>query len=80
MYVKTINITDELHARLESGEVRLRAGQWVTYPWSTRPSRWVGTTASSKSLWVVHPGPYQGEQFAALMKTRRENPNRFLTP
>lgn len=54
-YQKTITITSETLEKLENGELRIQAGQWVKIESTRRKSRFVGITKSG-SLWIVHAG------------------------
>ena len=74
MYVKTIRVGNELLLRLMSGDVRLKAGQWIQLDWCDKPSRWVGLMPSG-TVWAVHH-PIAMSQFVAMSNTyKRSNSN-----
>lgn len=50
-YKKAIEMTSEMIERLESGDVRLNAGQWVR--WGKTLSRFIGVTPAG-ILWMEH--------------------------
>jgi len=54
-YSSTITITENMLDKIESGELKIKGGQWVQYAWLNKKSRFVGVTKSG-SVWVVHSG------------------------
>jgi hypothetical protein len=66
-YLPTVDITNDVHARLLSGELRLRRGQWIRINGSERRARWAGIMPRSGVMYVQH---WEG----AL---HRWNPKRF---
>ena len=50
-YTEAIELTSEIVAALESGELRLRTGQWIKQ--GATLSRWVGVSPSGV-LWMEH--------------------------
>ena len=73
MYVKTITVDNELLLRLMSGDVRLKAGQWIQLDWCDKPSRWVGRMPSG-TVWAVHH-PIAMSQFVGMTNTYNSNSN-----
>jgi hypothetical protein len=53
MYAKTITITKNMLAKIESGDIKIKSGQWIQYAWLDKKSRFVGVT-NSRSVWAVH--------------------------
>ena len=53
MYTTTIKITKDMIEKIEAGNLTIKCGQWVQYPWMKKKSRFVGVT-KAKSIWSVH--------------------------
>ena len=62
MYTETITITEDMIAKLEAGSIKIRAGQWIKFPWLTKKSRFVGVTKAG-SIWAIHKnyGKFQAQ-------------------
>ena len=69
MYIKTIEVDNDLLLKLHSGEVKLRCGQWVKLAWCSHKARWIGREPRSEILWVSH---YPWSNAQAMMDARSD--------